>query len=323
MAIVTKSMSNETRGTELKVGLFLLIGIVVVSVMAVKFGKLGQGLQKYYTLTVEFPNASGLLKGAEVYMSGARVGFVEDSPALIEGRYAVKVPVRIRDGIHIPTGSSFTIGSAGFMGDAFVAVDPPANPDLSKLLTDGTYVVGTRLKGFSDIAADGSGVIEELKKRLQELEAPIRSVREGVLGESNVKNLNESIANLKTITTSLNATAKGIDEVVMKAKSAANTLVETMQSAKTAMAKVDGVVKKVDDATSELKPALVGVRKAAESGTKTMDSAKTLITKAGSGQGVLGVLINDKETGDNLKSLIRNMKERGVLWYKDKEKEKR
>ncbi len=315
-------MSNETRGTEWKVGLFLLIGIIVVSVMAVKFGKLGQGLQKYYTLTVEFPNASGLLKGADVYMSGARVGFVEDSPSLIEGRYAVKVPVRVRDGIHIPAGSAFTIGSAGFMGDAFVAVDPPANPDLSNLLKDGTYIVGTRIKGFSDIAADGSGVIEELKKRLQELEAPIKSVREGVLGEANVKNLNESITNLKDMTASLNTTAKSLDEVVLKAKEAAGTLGEAMQTAKTAMVKVDGVVKKFDDATSELKPTLVDMHKAAESAVKVMDSAKTLLAKANNGQGALGVLLGDKETADNLKTLVRNLKERGVLWYKDKEKTK-
>ena len=67
-------MTNESRGIEWKVGVFMLIGLAVIAFMAIKFGKLSQGLKKYYNITAEFPNASGLLKGADVYTPGRAWG---------------------------------------------------------------------------------------------------------------------------------------------------------------------------------------------------------------------------------------------------------
>jgi hypothetical protein len=49
-----------------------------------------------------------------------------------------------------------------------------------------------------------------------------------------------------------------------------------------------------------------------------VNSARTLLAKANNGEGALGLLMSDKETSENLKSLIRNLKSRGILWYKDK-----
>ena len=139
-------MTNESRGNEWKVGIFMLIGLGVIAFMAIKFGKLSQGLKKYYTITAEFPNASGLLKGAEVYMAGARVGFTADAPELIEGRYAVEVQLKLKDGIKIPHDSTFLISSSGFLGDAFVSINPPPNPDMNDIFKNGEKVIGKRLE---------------------------------------------------------------------------------------------------------------------------------------------------------------------------------
>jgi phospholipid/cholesterol/gamma-HCH transport system substrate-binding protein len=311
-------MTNDSRGTEWKVGLFMLIGLGIIAGMAFKFGKLGQGLRKYTSITAEFPNASGLLKGANVYLAGARVGFTADAPELIEGRYAVIVVLRIKADIKIPRGSSFSINSSGFLGDSFVSINPPANPNPEDVLKEGEYVIGTRLEGFGDLAVKGGDVIDELKKRLKELESPIRDVRERVLSDKNLKALEKSFADLPEITASLKNTAKGLDEVVTKAKAAADTVTETVSSAKTAIGKVDGVVKKVDDAATDLKGTLADLRKAAVSAGKALDSARNLLAGASAGRGALGMLLTDKETSENLKALIRNLRDHGILFYKNK-----
>ncbi len=306
-------MNEQYRGTEWKVGLFILIGIGLIAFLSVKFGKLGQGLEKFYTLNAEFPNASGLLKGGDVLMFGARIGFTELAPALVEGRYAVTVPLRIREGVKIPKGAIFIIGSSGMMGDAYVSIEMPPNPDMNTLLQDGDSVVGTRLKGIAELTAESGGVIEEMKKRLQELEKPIKDVREELLGPKNLKNLEESITNFRETTVNLKETSKGLDVVVAKAKDAVGTLKEAMDAAKGAMGKVD-------DAAADIKGAIGDIRKTADTATKTFDSAKVLINKASSGKGTLGMLISDQETAADLKTLIRNLREHGVLWYKNKEK---
>src|SRR5688572_32026595 len=108
-------MNDSAKGTEWKVGLFIVISLTVIAVMAITFGKVGSGLQKFYRLTVEFQNASGLLKGNDVYLAGDRVGYAEEAPSLIEGKFAVKVPLRIREGVKIPKTGKFLIGSSGLM----------------------------------------------------------------------------------------------------------------------------------------------------------------------------------------------------------------
>jgi phospholipid/cholesterol/gamma-HCH transport system substrate-binding protein len=73
-------MSTERKGTELFVGLFLIIGFSVIAVMVVMFGRFGESLTKFYEITVEFPNASGLIKGADVLLAGRRIGHVAEAP---------------------------------------------------------------------------------------------------------------------------------------------------------------------------------------------------------------------------------------------------
>ena len=306
-------MTNESRGVEWKVGVFMLIGLGVIAFMAVKFGKLTQGLKKYYDITAEFPNASGLLKGSDVYMAGARIGFTADAPELIDGRFAVKVVLKIKENVKIPRGSSMIISSAGFLGDASVNINWPVNPSTTDFLTPDEYVKGTRLDGFGDLAVKGGDVMEELKKRLQELESPIKDIRERVLAEKNLKALDETFASLNTLTTDLKGSVKGIDEVIAKAKEAVQTVKDTVGAVK-------APIEKVDAAAADLKGTLAQIKKAAESADKALDSAQTLIGKANAGKGALGMLLADKETADNLKALISNLREHGVLWYKNKAK---
>ena len=306
-------MTNESRGIEWKVGVFMLIGLAVIAFMAIKFGKLSQGLKKYYNITAEFPNASGLLKGADVYLAGARVGFTADAPELIDGRYAVKVSLKLKDGVKIPHGSSFLISSSGFLGDAFVSINPPPNPNPDDIFRDGEYIVGTRVQGFGDLASEGGDVMKELKKRLQELEAPIKDIRERVLSERNLKSIDETFASLGDITGNLKKSSQGLDEVIAKAKEAMETVKDTVAAAK-------GPIEKMDSAVGDLKGTLAEIKNAASTAGKAVGSAKTLMEKANSGKGALGMLLADKETADNLKALIRNLREHGVLWYKNKAK---
>src|SRR4051812_21427086 len=120
-------MSTESKGAEIYVGLFLLIGFSVIAVMVVTFGKVGQGLTSYYKITATFPNASGLVNGADVLVAGARVGHVNSAPALVvkPDGYLVKVELSIRADVKIPSDSTFVVNQSGLLGDCFVDVIPP------------------------------------------------------------------------------------------------------------------------------------------------------------------------------------------------------
>ena len=72
--------STMKQNLETKVGLFLMFGIAVICTLIICFGAVGDLFKPTYTLTLTFPDASGLLKGSEVYLSGAEIGKVTTDP---------------------------------------------------------------------------------------------------------------------------------------------------------------------------------------------------------------------------------------------------
>ena len=118
-------MNERGKGLELRVGVFVIAGLGVLAALVVQFGRVGEGFKTYYTITVQFPNASGLLKGSDVLFAGAKIGRVSEGPHLVSGREGVSVPLRIFDYVKIPAESKFTVGSSGLLGDRFVDVQPP------------------------------------------------------------------------------------------------------------------------------------------------------------------------------------------------------
>ena len=74
-------MEQQDRGLELKVGIFVAVGLAILAALVVQFGRLGEGFKTYYDLTVHFADASGLLKGSDVLMGGAKIGRVSGAAA--------------------------------------------------------------------------------------------------------------------------------------------------------------------------------------------------------------------------------------------------
>ena len=99
-------MNQPERTLELKVGAFVFIGFAVLGALIVQFGRVGEGFKHYYPLTIEFPDASGLLKGSDVLLAGAKIGHVSGGPRLAESGQGVEVPLRIFDFVKIPAGKS-------------------------------------------------------------------------------------------------------------------------------------------------------------------------------------------------------------------------
>src|SRR6202040_3641723 len=102
---------NPDRALELKVGIFVAIGLAVIGGFLLKFGPLGGRFKIYYDLTVRFKDASGLLKGSDLVLSGAKIGRVSGGPRLLREGEGVAVPLRIYEYVKIPKGSKFTVGS--------------------------------------------------------------------------------------------------------------------------------------------------------------------------------------------------------------------
>lgn len=299
-------MSAPRKRTEIFVGLFLVLGFGAIAFMAVLFGKKGEGSKTAYKLTVEFPNASGLVKGANVLLAGANIGSVAAGPNLMPGTYRITAVLAIRDDVKLPRQTKFVIGSSGLLGDRFVDVQLPADFTLEDPLKPGEFIAPTKAGagGLSELTDKGSVVMDKLVTELEHIQALTARLNEGLLHERNLKNIEETFDNLKLTTANFRQASVSLEEVVSKAGS----LIESTQ----------GTVKSVETTAAGLQVAIEDLRKMIASATKAVDTTAGLAKRAAEGEGALGVLINDKKMADDLKALAANLRKSGVLFYKDR-----
>jgi phospholipid/cholesterol/gamma-HCH transport system substrate-binding protein len=271
------------KATETLVGLFLFIGLGILAILVVTFGRMGTTLNKPYELIVIFNNVSGLYSGADVLLAGAKVGSIADQPQLMKESYRVTVRLKIEKQFAIPRKSKFVVGSANLLGDKYIDVIPAPDMDPADVLQGGEVIEGSRAGGFDELTARGGEVLDQLSVSLKNIEAVTKTINEKLLNEGNVQNLQETFANIK----------------------------ETSASFKKSSVTLDNVLNKTNETMADL-------HSVSDKASKAADSLQKLSKNAAEGKGTLGLLVNDKETADNLKALIYNMRKSGVLFYKDK-----
>lgn len=299
-------MSSE-KTTQMRVGLFLLLGIVAICSMVVYFGRFGDGFTKFYDIRVEYPNASGLFSGADVLLAGAKVGAVKEGPFVLDSMRGVYVILKIREGVKIPEGSSFTIGSSGLLGDSFVDITMPANLNIENYqpIAPNSLVVGKKdAGGISELAGEGGKLVDDLRTTVKHIDTVVTRLNGEVLNKNSVEAVNVTLQNLKTTSTEFSDASKKLDEIVAEATKA-------MQEIGVAV----GHVTKTADKTTDT---LAATKAAAESFDKTMVEIRLLVREARQGKGPLGTLISDRAMAENLRALVANLRTYGVLWYKDR-----
>src|ERR1041384_1884565 len=126
-------MNRHERGLEFKVGIFVFVGLAMLGALLVQFGRLGEGFKTYYTITVRFNDAGGLLKGTDVLLAGARIGKVAGGPKLVREGDSVPVTLKIYDSIKTREGTKSAVGGWGLLGDRSVNVTIPSGPPKASL----------------------------------------------------------------------------------------------------------------------------------------------------------------------------------------------
>lgn len=281
-------MNQRSKGLEFKVGLFVFVGLAALAGLVVQFGRVGEGMKSYYGLTIQFPNASGLLKSSDVLMSGAKVGRVAGGPRLAGEGEGVLVPLRIYDYVKIPVGSKFTVGSSGLLGDRFVAVQVPEGKSTEFLHPD-AIIAGTRETGMDDLTREGGFLVKDLRDAVQNISGTVTRLNEQALAPANMENLKASMDHLSQATAALADSSK----------------------------KLDGVIEKADATMASSKKAADDVQLLIADARKTIQSAGQVIREATNGDGLLPTLLTNQQLAKDLQALIANLRSHGVLFYRD------
>src|SRR5438132_12187680 len=281
-------MNRHERGLEFKVGAFVFVGLAMLCALVVQFGRLGEGFKTYYPLTVRFSDASGLLKGSDVLLAGAKIGKVAGGPRMVREGNGVEVPLKIYDYIKLPEGSKITVGSSGLLGDRFVNVTmPPGQP--KKFIAPKSYIVGTRETGIDDLTREGGELVGDLRKTVQNIDTTVTRLNQEALSSATMQNWKASVEHLNDTTASLAESSKKLDAVVDSAGSAMGSM-----------------QKDADDMQLVIADA-----------RKTVQAATQAFRQATEGKGLLAALLTNQELANDLRALIGNLRAHGVLFYRD------
>jgi phospholipid/cholesterol/gamma-HCH transport system substrate-binding protein len=297
-------MTSKERASQLRVGIFMAIGLLAIGLMVVYFGRFGESIHGTYKIRVEYPNASGIYKGASVLLAGAKIGSVENNPVILPNMDGVYVTLRIFEEVKIPTAAEFTIGSSGLLGDRFVQIVLGKDAKSAPPIAPGAVIQGKSEAGMGDVFNQAASLLTDVQTAVGNINKIAEKLNTEVLKDTTVANLNTTLSNLKEASAAVSEASKKIDGVVKKAGEAIDSGKQTFTSANETFTSANQTFTTAKGAAEDLKKAIGDLR--------------TLIQQAKQGRGALGALISDREMAENLRALVSNLRRSGILWYKDR-----
>lgn len=302
----------EREKFELKVGVFVFVGIIALGAMIIILGSKQDMFARQYPLWTEFNEVSGLAVGAPVRLAGVNVGTVEKITFPEEGSTKLRVLLMVRTDVRdrIREDSRASISTQGVLGDKFISLTLGTQ---GEPLERGTVVQSeqpTDYLAFLETAGAAASNIASITKKIDTM----------LTGDVGTEAKQSIAATLESVNRVMNEIEKG-DGLIHK-------LIYDKELART-VANVEKTTANLSVITTELKDgkgalgALLNDPKgketvaklivAADNLEKTSASLKTVMGGVERGEGTIGALLMDDGVYDDLRALLGRAKRNRVL----------
>ena len=277
-------------GTEIKVGLFVILALATLAWMTFRLGGFQGYRENTYQVDAVFTQAAGLKAGVVVQVAGIPVGRVE-SIELVNDQ--ARVIMSIRQEVKLPDDSRALIRTQGVLGDKYIEIAPGRED--GHPLTQGDRIADTQA------AAD----LSELMEKLSSVADDLKSLTTALSADGGGEELREIVKNVKSLSHNLDQlvaeNGPGLTDTLASLGRSATHLEEITGKISSGQGTLGGLVND-DSVLRELRTALHGIRE--------------ITDKISSGQGTIGRLVNDETTIDKIDQALT-----GVNEYLDKEKD--
>ena len=113
----------RNKSADMLAGIFVIIGLVCMSYLAIKMGKMEVLGSDGYTVYARFSSIAGLRSGADVEIAGVRVGKVA-AITLDQNRDAALVSLRINSDVELFDDALVSVRTSGLIGDKYILLSP-------------------------------------------------------------------------------------------------------------------------------------------------------------------------------------------------------
>lgn len=306
------AQQKQLTWTELRVGLFVLAGAVLLAVV-IFYVTGGGGWGAKYRLRAFLPEVDGLTVGAPVRVDGVDVGNVEKISIAVPnpGEPAskdrnIEVDMRLQKDFqsYIRSDSSAVLITEGLLGNRYVDID---RGYVGRVLENDEEIPGREEKALKQVVERSADLMDNLSSITKQASAVLTDVRNGhgslgkfMVDETAYNHLNSSLGNLDRMMAEIQAGKGTLGKLV--------TDDEMYTRVDSIAGRVDNVLEAVQNQQGTLGKLVydAGIH---ESAKKLIDNSNAFFADVRGGKGTLGKLATDdslftqyKQAGENLAS---------------------
>lgn len=184
---------------EIKAGIFLFCGIVVVMLTIMFMGGSKSLFEKQYKLYMDISDAGGLAKGAAVRSGGLKIGRVGDI-TFSETFENVRVTLLLDESYRnrVREDSVVRFQTQGVLGDKFLEITGGSQDRAA--LASGAVIPAEAGKDLNAMLSDGTNAVQLLKENLANLKVLTGALAKHNQMENIMKDLTETTSNMREIT---------------------------------------------------------------------------------------------------------------------------
>lgn len=288
----------EKSRLEIKVGLFVAIGLTLLAVLLVWFNRGGNLFRGTYTLQLHAANVGGLKQSSGVLLAGVGVGNVHDIKLDPSGTN-VTIILKIYKDYPIFHDARFVIESANVLGDQYVAVIPTENTP--PVLTNDEVVECQPPFNLQEVARGAAGFVQRLDETAKKLDASVADLRGQVLNARTLANFSGAVTNLRVFTEQALGTLNDINTIISTNGTQVGTAVSNFVVFSTQLNQLGS---SAQDILATNGANLTAATKNIQDITV---NAQDLVKDIQAGKGVAGTLLEDNQTKTNLELLAANL----------------
>jgi len=288
----------DKKRLEIKVGLFVFIGLVLLAALIIQFSKGASLFQSTYELRLHAANAGGLKAKASVLLAGYEVGSVSDIK-LADDTRSVIIILKIHKQFSIYHDARFAIEQSGFLGDQYVSVIPTKNEE--PYLADKADVNCQEPFNLQEVARSAAGFIQRIDETAKKLDASVTDLRRVVLNEQVLTNFSIALDNVRSISDQARDTVNGLDTLIasnsVRISDATSNFVTFSQQLNQLSGTANGLL-----ATNgtDISTAVKNI----ETSTEVL---KSLVQDIQSGKGLAGAVLQNQQLAANVQTIAANL----------------
>jgi phospholipid/cholesterol/gamma-HCH transport system substrate-binding protein len=286
--------------TEIKVGIFVIIALALLAYLLLKTEEMPWKKEQGYIVKAQFDNIAGLVTGAEVRVSGFKVGSVQE---IILKPPKVEVTMLIIQGVNIHSDARAAVSTIGLLGEKYIEINPGSQ--FQPVVGPNGYITGIRPTSIDQMVGVLNSIGEEIKLTVETIKGIVGSeesqtkfyafldtfdrlsthLRE--LSAENKEKINDTFTSIQKISEELSEsipdTAHNLQQLV---KTTNDITKENKEALKAAIDNFNTISKKLD---------------------QTVEQINQILEKVNRGEGTVGKLLTDDDTHKKIKSTLETI----------------